>query len=57
MKSGRYYLKLYGLNPAIGNIQVMMSRMKNVLLELADKCGKSAEHDPCPILKSLGDLT
>jgi len=34
-----------------------LSRMKNVLLELAGKCEKSAEHDPCPILKSLGDLS
>ena len=34
-----------------------LSRMKEVLLELADKCSQSGNDDPCPILKSLEELT
>jgi len=34
-----------------------LSHMKDVLLELADKCGQSVSDDPCPILKSLENFT
>jgi len=34
-----------------------LSRMRDILLELAEKCGQSASDDPCPILKSLEELT
>ncbi|MDQ6997439.1 MAG: MerR family transcriptional regulator [Mariprofundus sp.] len=34
-----------------------LSRMRDVLVELSNKCEKSAANDPCPILKSLGDLS
>jgi len=30
-----------------------LSRMRDVLLEMADQCGHSSADDPCPILKSL----
>ncbi len=32
-----------------------LSRMRDVLLEMAAECGQSASDDPCPILKSLGE--
>jgi len=34
-----------------------LSRMRDVLLEMADRCGQSASDDPCPILKSLEEST
>jgi len=48
-------MKLVAENKALemeGRI-AKLSRMKEVLLELADKCGQSGNGDPCPILKSL----
>ncbi len=34
-----------------------LSYMRQTLLELAEQCEMSPDHDPCPILKSLEKLT
>ncbi len=34
-----------------------LSRMRQILLTLAEQCERSSDTDPCPILKSLEDST
>jgi len=34
-----------------------LSRMRQILLTLAEQCEQSSDTDPCPILKSLEDFT
>lgn len=34
-----------------------LSRMRQILLTLAEQCERSSDADPCPILKSLEDFT